>query len=197
MGTLFHAEWFTIPFLEWIHSVSYTRFYLNRGGVPPFPAMLCLLSKGLRTFAWVFGEDAECALCLRIWASCIVVLSWHLCSEYEPGSRRTGVSRPLFFKGVWFSIWDEHILFFRSHGQRNVHYRWTTHLFSWFYDCLAVRRHVQQWWSWNETAGGNSVEGVCIRVSTRRVDILVRMFHFRRILAHCINPMLFVDAMLN
>ena len=46
--------------------------------------------------------------------------------------------------GVWINLrWAYPV--FRSPRHGNVHHSWATHLFSGLYDCLAVRRHVQQW----------------------------------------------------
>ena len=97
--------------------------------------------------------------------------------------------------GVWINLrWAYPV--FRSPRHGKLHDSWATHLFSGLYDCLALRCYVQQWWAWIETAGRNSVEGLCIRVWTRHVNILVRMLHFKRILVHCNDRLLFVNTML-
>ena len=117
MGTLFHAEWFTVPFIEWIHSVSYMRFYLNRGGVPPFPVVLCSLShfashlfmlilNGTLNVLYVYESELVALLCCRDIHTVNTnrgrgtLTTRHLCLQRW---------RP---RGLILAIWDEHTLFF-------------------------------------------------------------------------------------
>ena len=201
MGTLFHAEWFAVPFIEWIHSVSYMRFYLNRGGVPRFPTVLCSLSQGFAPMHVILNGTLNCHYVYE--SELVALLCCHDIYIVNTNRAQDTLTPPhlclirLRPRGLIFAIWDEHTLLFSlARRQGKLHHSWATQLFSGLYDCLALRCYVQQWWAWIETAGRNSVEGLCIRVWTRHFDILVRMFHFRRILVHCNDRLLIVNTML-
>ena len=177
------------------------RFYLNRTGVPPFPVVSCSFSQGLRTCSWVFEWDAEWTLWILMWACRIAMFSWHLYNVCEPGSRRTDTSTPLFWKGhQWcdLSQFSHLALFLSLIVNGKLHHSWTTHvLFKMTLWLLCFEMsHVIQWW-FLKCEGRQIIplEGLCIRVSARHLDILVRMFHLWRILAHCNDLLLFVDSM--
>ena len=152
-----------------------------------------------------FEWDAERPLCIRIWASCIVVLSWHLYSEYEPGSRAHWHLHTSVFKGrylvVWFSQFEmtHTLLCFLSLidkescniAERRMFYS-NDSMNASLWDVPRSTMMISEIWR----PAIIPFDDLYIRVSARHVDILVRMFHLWRILAHCNNLLLFVNTML-
>ena len=100
---------------------------------------------------------------------------------------------------VWFVTIFTPCIVSVAHRQGKLHQSWATHVFIQNDSMIALL--------WDEPCDTMMIseiwrpaliplEGLCIRVSTRHLDILVRMFLFRRILAHCNDLLLIVDTML-